>query len=216
MNGVPMNDTALDHKTTDFTICHECDVLMRLPDGPVPSAFRCPRCSSPVNGHGSGEIAKPLAAVAAGLIFFGPANFMPILHMSTLGIESNHTMIGAVRVMAGGNMVPVALMVLFCSVLAPLLEFSLLGIVLAQVALGRNILLLPNFFRFYTHLDSWAMLEVYMIGLLVSVIKLIGMASVTPGIGLVCFVGMMLASIAVKVTLDRHGVWRKIEAICNG
>jgi len=211
-----MNDTASEQKTTDFTICHECDVLMCLPDGPVSSALRCPRCSSPVKGHGSAEIAKPLAAVAAGLIFFWPANFMPILHMSILGIESNHTMIGAVRVMAEGNMVPVAVMVLFCSVLAPLLEFSLLGIVLAQVALGRNILLLPNFFRFYTHLDSWAMLEVYMIGLLVSVIKLIGMASVAPGIGLICFVGMMLSSIVVKVTLDRHGLWRRVEAICNG
>ena len=211
-----MNDTAFEHKTADFTICHECDVLMRLPDGHASSVLRCPRCSSPVKGHGSAEIAKPLAAVAAGLIFFWPANFMPILNMSILGIESNHTMIGAARAMAEGNMVPVAVMVLFCSVLAPLLEFSLLGIVLAQVALGRNILSLPNLFRFYTHLDSWAMLEVYMIGLLVSVIKLIGMASVTPGVGLVCFVGMMLASISVKITLDHHAVWRKIEAICNG
>jgi len=211
-----MNDTALKTESTDFVICHECDVLMRLPESSVSSALKCPRCSSPVKGHGSGEIAKPLAAAAAGLIFFGPANFMPILHMSILGIESNHTMIGAVRVMVDGNMVPVAFMVLFCSVLAPLLEFLLLGIVLVQVALGRNILLLPNFFRFYSHLDSWAMLEVYMIGLLVSVIKLIGMASVKPGIGLVCFVGMMLASIAVKVSLDRHGVWRRIETICSG
>jgi paraquat-inducible protein A len=45
------------------------------------------------------------------------------------------------------------------------------------------------------------MLEVYVISLLVSVIKLIGMAAVTPGIGMLCLVGMMLSSIAVKVTL---------------
>ncbi len=211
-----MNDTALKPESTDFVICHECDVLLRLPDKPVSSGFRCPRCSSPIHGPGAGDLAKPMAAVAAGLIFFWPANLMPILHMSILGIESTHTMIGAVRVMADGNMVPVSLMVLFCSVLAPFFEFSLLGMVLAQVALGRNMLWLPTLFRFYTYLDSWAMLEVYMIGLLVSVIKLIGMASVTPGIGLVCFVGMMLASIAVKVTLDHHDVWRKVETLCNG
>jgi paraquat-inducible protein A len=107
-------------------------------------------------------------------------------------------------------------MVLLCSVLAPLFEFSLLGMVLVQVAMGRNIVSLPTLFRFYTYLDSWAMIEVYMIGLLVSVIKLIGMATVTPGIGMFCFVGMMLSSIAAKVTLHQHGVWRKIETICNG
>jgi len=121
-----------------------------------------------------------------------------------------------VRVMAESGMVPVSLMVLFCSVLAPLFEFSLLGMVLAQVAMGRNIMSLPTLFRYYTYLDSWAMLEVYMISLLVSVIKLMGMAAVTPGIGMFCIVGMMLSSIAAKVTLYQHGVWRKIETICHG
>lgn len=211
-----MNDITLKPKTSDFIICHECDLLMRLPDRAVSSTLKCPRCSSPVEGHGAGGLAKPLAAVAAGLIFFWPANFLPILNMSILGIESNHTMIGAVRVMAEGGMLPVSLMVLFCSVLAPLLEFLLLGMVLAQVSMGRNIVALPALFRFYTYLDSWAMLEVYMIGLLVSVIKLMGMAAVMPGIGLLCFVGLMLSGIAAKVTLDHHIVWRKIEAICNG
>jgi paraquat-inducible protein A len=211
-----MNDIAFPPKSSDFAICHECDVLMRQPNRSIFSSLRCPRCSSPVKGHDSDGLAKPLAAVAAGLIFFWPANFMPILQMTILGIESNHTMIGAVGVMAESGMVPVSLMVLFCSVLAPLFEFSLLGMVLAQVAMGRNIMSLPTLFRFYTYLDSWAMLEVYMIGLLVSVIKLIGMAAVTPGIGMFCFVGMMLSSITAKVTLYQHGVWRKIETICNG
>jgi paraquat-inducible protein A len=211
-----MNDHELQLETFDFTICHECDVLMRLPNRFVSSTLKCPRCSSPVKDHGSGGLSKPLAAVVAGLIFFWPANFMPILHMTILGIESNHTMIGAVRVMAESGMIPVSLMVLFCSVLAPLFEFSLLGMVLAQVAIGRNIISLSTLFRFYTYLDSWAMLEVYMIGLLVSVIKLIGMATVSPGIGVFCFAGMMLSSIAAKVTLHKHDVWRKIETICNG
>lgn len=211
-----MDNIAPQTLSSDFTICHECDVLMRLPNRSVSSTLRCPRCFSPLKEHASEALAKPLAAVIAGLIFFWPANFMPILQMSILGIESTHTMLGAVRVMADSGMIPVAFMVLFCSVLAPFLEFSLLGLVLVQVALGRNIFALPTLFRFFTYLDSWAMLEVYMIGLLVSVIKLIGMADVTPGIGMLCFVGMMLSSIAAKVTLRQQGVWRKIESICNG
>jgi paraquat-inducible protein A len=211
-----MNDTASKPESSDFTICHECDVLMRLPNRSNTPALRCPRCSSPIKDRGSGELAGPLAAVVAGLIFFFPANFLPILRMTILGIESNLTMIGAARVMAESGMLPLAIMVLFCSVLAPFFEFSLLGMVLVQVAVGRNIMSLPMLFRFYSHLDSWAMLEVYMIGLLVSIVKLIGMASVTPGIGLLCFVGMMAAGIVSKSTLARHGVWRKIEAICNG
>ncbi len=211
-----MNDTALKPESTDFTICHECDVLMRLPNRSDSSTLRCPRCASPIKDRGTGELAGPLAAVVAGLIFFFPANFLPILHMAIFGIESNHTMIGAARVMAGSGMLPVAFMVLFCSILAPLFEFLLLGMVLAQVAMGRNIVSLPMLFRFYSYLDSWAMLEVYLIGLLVSIIKLMGIATVSPGIGLLCFAGMMLAGIAAKASLDHHSIWRKIEIICNG
>ena len=96
-----MNDFALPPKSSDFAICHECDVLMRQPNHSISSSLRCPRCSSPVKKtHDSEGLAKPLAAVAAGLLFFWPANFLPILQMTILGIESNHTMIGDVGVMA--------------------------------------------------------------------------------------------------------------------
>jgi len=210
-----MRDPSPEIAPPGFIICQECDLLVQLPLPLAASSFKCPRCSSPIAGHTAGGLAKPFAAVIAGLLFFWPANFLPILQLNILGIESTHTMIGAVQAMADSGMVPVALMVLFCSVLAPLCEFLLLAMVLAQVAIGRNIGTLPTLFRFYTRLDSWTMLEVYMIGLLVSVAKLLSMASVIPDVGLICFIGMMLASIATKINLDHHWVWRRIEYICN-
>lgn len=210
-----MNDTTLDTGHADFIICHECDLLVQRPSPGRAPAYKCPRCFSPITEHASGGLAKPMAAVVAGLLFFWPANFLPILRLSILGIESTHTMVGAVQVIADSGMLLVASMVLFCSVLAPFFELMLLALVLPQVAMGRNVAALPALFRFYTRLDSWAMLEVYMIGLLVSVIKLIGMASVRPGVGLICFVGMMATGIATKLTLDHHLIWERIESICR-
>ena len=37
-----MDDNTLRHNDSGLTICHECDVLMRLPSGAVSSTFRCP------------------------------------------------------------------------------------------------------------------------------------------------------------------------------
>ncbi|WP_319522397.1 paraquat-inducible protein A [uncultured Desulfosarcina sp.] len=210
-----MCDASLTNQHEDFTICHECDLLVRLPGLQTAAPMRCPRCLSPIPGHLEQGLAKTLAAVLAGLLFFWPANFMPILQLNILGIESTHTMIGAVRVMAHGSMEPVAAMVLFCSVLAPLLEFILLGIVLVQTITGWHLFPSRALFRFYTRIGSWAMLEVYMIGLLISVIKIRSMASVVPGVGMFCFVGMMLANIAAKASLNHHEVWRRIEARCK-
>ncbi len=209
-----MSDSVMKTHAQDFTVCHECDLLVRLP-GSQAAALKCPRCMSPIQGHLEQGLAKPLAAVIAGLLFFWPANFMPILKLNILGIESTHTMVGAVGVMAHGGMTLVAMMVLFCSVLAPLFEFILLGIVLIQAMAGRHLFPSLALFRIYTRIGSWAMLEVYMIGLLVSVIKIMSMASIMPGIGMICFIGMMLANIASKVSLSNHEVWRRIETQCN-
>jgi hypothetical protein len=41
------------------------------------------------------------------------------------------------------------------------------------------------------------------------------MARVEVGIGLFCFVGLLLTSLASKSALDRTAVWEKIEAICS-
>jgi paraquat-inducible protein A len=150
-----MHDATFKNHQSDFIICHECDLLVHPMLSSTAPSFKCPRCMSPIAGHSAKGLARPMAAVIAGLLFFWPANFLPILQLNILGIESTHTMMGAVRVMADSGMVPVALMVLFCSVLAPLLEFLLLAIVLAQVATDRKFLALPTLFRVYTRLDSW-------------------------------------------------------------
>ena len=210
-----MSGSALKNHGEDFTVCHECDLLVRLPASQATASMQCPRCLSPLAGHLEQGLTKPLAAVVAGLLFFWPANFMPILQLNILGIDSTHTMTGAVRVMANGGMTLVAVMVLFCSVLAPLFEFVLLGIVLVQTITDRHVFPSPALFRVYTRIGSWAMLEVYMIGLLVSVIKIKSMASIMPGVGMLCFIGMMLANIAAKSSLSNHEVWKRIESQCS-
>jgi paraquat-inducible protein A len=160
-------------------------------------------------------VGRPLALTAAALLLFIPANFLPILELNILGQSSGATMVGAVNILFTGGLPLVGLMVLFCSILAPLATMGLLFWVLVSIGANRGSTYLPGLFRLYVHLDSWAMLEVYMIGLLVSIIKLLDMAKVEVGIGLVCFVGLLLTSLAAKATLDRTVVWEGIERICS-
>jgi paraquat-inducible protein A len=195
--------------------CPQCDLLMSVPPLSAGQRAVCTRCGALIRQVGTDPIGKPLALTAAALLLFVPANFLPILALDILGQSSASTMVGAVQVLFTGGLTLVALMVLFCSVLAPLATMGLLFIVLLCVRLGRGPSFLPGIFRLYLHLDSWAMLEVYMIGLLVSVVKLLDMARVEVGIGLFCFVGLLLTSLASKSALDRTAVWEKIEAICS-
>ncbi len=194
-----------------LTACHECDLLVIKPDISPPPQLVCPRCGAVVSESKTASISRTLALVIAGLIFYLPANFLPILNLDIMGISSYNTMFSAVVSIYRGGLEVVALMVLFCSMLAPLISLCLLFMVIVFVKTGKFIKILPNLFRIHGHLDSWAMLEVYMIALLVSVIKLLDMAQVHVGMGLFCFIGLMLTYIGSKVTLDKNEIWKKIE-----
>ena len=54
-------------------------------------------------------------------------------------------------------------------------------------------------------------LDVFLVGVLVAVVKLLDLASVLPGIALVAFVALMLLAVASSATLDREAVWQRIR-----
>ena len=68
-----------------------------------------------------------------------------------------------------------------------------------------------SLFRWYQHLREWGMLEVYLMGILVSIVKLIAMAELHVGVGLACFVGLLFTQVWLEVTMSRHQVWESLS-----
>jgi paraquat-inducible protein A len=56
----------------------------------------------------------------------------------------------------------------------------------------------------------WAMIEVFMIGLLVTITKLNALASVSPGIGLISFVLLMISITVAVSNFDTHAFWHQV------
>ena len=84
---------------------------------------------------------------------------------------------------------------------------------LAPLRLGR---IAPGFallLRVVDHASPWGMIEVFMLGIVVSLVKLAHLASVIPGIGLWGFAALMLVSIAAAASYDAHDLWTRYDAI---
>ncbi len=54
------------------------------------------------------------------------------------------------------------------------------------------------------------MVEVFMLGILVSVVKLAKMASIIPGIALYSFTGLIFVLAGIMASLDPHIVWDRL------
>ncbi|MGI9274841.1 MAG: paraquat-inducible protein A [Endozoicomonas sp.] len=192
-------------------LCPECDLLIR-PASRLRLSRRkrrvcCPRCHHVLHCHNPGGQERCLALVISGLLLFLPAMLFPVLSMEILGSEQKASMLDGVRGLYQEGLTGVAALVFFSAVLAPLVRLLVLLQVLLAVFLNRGRWLARRLFRGYLHLGEWGMVEIYLLGVLVSVIKLADMASVHPGIGLFSFAGLMLAELGISINMSEHDLW---------
>lgn len=195
--------------------CHECDLLMLKPQLADGQRANCPRCGYELFRHTPHVIKRSLALVIAALLLYIPACFLPIMEINVLGQTSLDTVWGGVLSLyaAGGVLQTIALVVFLSSMVIPLLKLLIQFLVLLSIRFdcGRSYGLF--LYRVYQHMREWGMLEVYLMGILVSIVKLIDIAKPTLGLGLACFVGLLLVQVWLEVTMEPHQIW---EALAGG
>ena len=185
---------------------------MRRPEIGEEQKACCPRCGYELVVHRSQMERRALALVLTALLLFVPANFLPIMKLNLLGQTTHDTVWTGVVGLYNTGMEGVALLVFLCSMVIPLIKLLCQLAVLICINTRRALGLGVTFYRLYHHLKEWGMLEVYLMGILVSIVKLIDLADLHLGIGLVCFIGLLLAQVWLEVTMSPHQVWDALDA----
>lgn len=187
--------------------CHECDLLMHHPHLDEEQKASCPRCGYELVVHRAQMRRRSLALVLTALLLFIPANFLPIISLNLLGQNAVDTVWSGVLGLYRSDMKAVALVVFLCSMLVPLLKLLCQLAVLLSMPYTTLRPLGIQLYRGYHHMREWGMLEVYLFGILVSIVKLKDMADLHLGVGLACFVALMLAQVWLEVSMSPHQVW---------
>ncbi|WAJ36586.1 paraquat-inducible protein A [Pseudomonas sp. GOM7] len=191
--------------------CHECDLLMRKPVLQDGERAQCPRCSYELFSHRLYVVRRSLALVLTALLLYIPANFLPIMQLNLLGQTSQDTVWSGVIGLYESGMQGIAVVVFLCSMAVPLLKLlcQLLVLLSIRLDLGRSYGLL--LYRIYHHLREWGMLEVYLMGILVAMVKLKDLADLSLGLGLFCFVTLLLVQVWLEVTMSPQQIWEALS-----
>ena len=194
-----------------LTLCHECDLLQRNPPLPDAGSAHCVRCGHLLHKHRPDSINRTLALTLAGLILFVIANSFPFLSFEMQGQMTQTTLFTGVKDLTEQGKGEVAAVVFFTSILAPGLQLLLLLVVLLPLKIGGRLPpRFPTLFRWFKTLAPWGMMDVFMIGILVSVVKLTEMAHIVPGISLFAFVALIFVLAAAQAALDPDLVWERV------
>lgn len=187
--------------------CPECDLLQHEVNLPARGAALCRRCGAELYHNSPNGLDRTLAFTLCGMILYCLANLLPLIEIELRGNYSTTTLFGAVQALYNQKLEPVAALVFVTTILVPGLELICMLYILLPLRIGVVARGFPLVFRLIQVLHPWGMVEVFMLGVLVSVVRLWSFATVVPGIALWSFAGLMLMFAAVAQTFNPRDVW---------
>lgn len=192
--------------------CPTCDALLRE-DGIAPGArARCPRCNSVLMTPRQGALTQIVMLAATSAILMVAAVFFPFLDLSAAGFTTHSSLYDAIMAFSSGLLLPLSFATAALIVLLPLLRFLLIIYALAPMAFGRRpaAFAIPAF-RYAQALRPWAMAEIFIVGVVVALVKVAGLATVTLGPAFWAFVALVLVNVLKDTVMCELTIWKTLE-----
>lgn len=213
----PMESEALDHQSQPSQLrqiaCPHCDMLHSIPALSVRQTAHCVRCGTTLLTNQRNSIDRSLAFAITGLILFVISNMFPLLSLKALGVTQDGTLLSTAIALFNAERPFLSLLILMTTFIFP--ATTLLGTmyVLYQVKTDQVNEYTAPLFRFLRSTDSWGMLEIMMLAILVAIVKLGDVADVIFGASLYAFCLLIITFSMLSLSLNPHDVWNKLRHI---
>ena len=151
-----------------------------------------------------------LALALGGIICFLIANVFPFLSFYAEGRTQDTVLLSGVLELWHQELYIVALLVLATGVVCPLVVLVGLTYILIPLKLGFRAWGMAPLFRLVRMLQPWAMMEVFLLGILVAMVKLLKMAQITPGLGFFAFLALVIQLTVIAISLNPECIWERL------
>lgn len=155
--------------------------------------------------------ARTFAYALASLVLLVVANVFPFMEFRIAGrVQVARLLTGVAQLHADGYW-ELAAMVLFVSLLAPLLLILGLLSLSGSMLAGRRFGWMIGVAKLVARIKAWSMMEVFLLGVIVSAIKLSQMAEIVLGPALIAFAVLILTSTAAVAVYEPSMLWRYLD-----
>jgi paraquat-inducible protein A len=195
-----------------YFACLDCDALYRAPVVRAGERALCPRCQANLFSRHPNFVHRAAALVVAAAFFFILANAFPFLILRANYRESYMHLSGCISGLQQQGFPVLAAMVGIFTLGAPTLLIIALLYVLVPLLRERRLRWALPFCRAIHEARRWNMVEVFLLGVLVSLLKLGNVATLTLGPSFWAFVGLIACLIAALAAIDHTELWERLEA----
>ena len=197
---------------TSVVACDTCGLVQEV-EGLAPgSVAECIRCGSFMGARSSARSLEITAALSlAALVLYVPANIYPIMKMHLYGGYSESTVWDGIVLLMTNDQWFVAVVVFLASMVIPLVKLAGLFalVVTSRMGWGRRLRSRTQLYKFIDAIGPWAMLDVFLLAVLIALVKLNTWATVLPGPGLVAFTAMVVLTMFASAAFDPKLIWQR-------
>jgi len=152
---------------------------------------------------------RSFALMVAAVIFYFPANLMPITHTAALGkVQSDTIMSGVLYFISHGDW-PLALVIFTASIAVPLLKLLILSYLLWSVHRRSTSRQLDRtkLYRLTEAVGRWSMVDVFVVTILVALVQLGFLANIQAGPGALYFCMVVIITMFAAMAFDPRLIW---------
>lgn len=196
--------------------CHACDAVHRIVPVPARAKAHCRRCGVLLYRNMPKSLDHSAALYLAALILFLLANTFPFVALQYGDRIEQSLLISGGFALQRAGMGELGLLVLLTSVVFPFLTLCGMLYLLLPLRFGVRPPWMTPVWRMVRALSPWSLIGVFMLGLLVSVVKLQDLAAIIPGVAFYAFIGLLVISAAAVASFDPAVLWARAGPVADG
>lgn len=191
----------------DWLVCHDCGALQATVPLDPHIEMRCSDCGNQLHLGRGPWLDKATALSISAFILLICSNVYTFMTLRVANAEQSVTIMSGVGALLERNQWLLAALVITTLFLYPLLEILALLYVLTAYNLNKPLPFQIRVFRYLVRAQPWNMLDVFLLGVLVTTVKLTDKATVIPGAGIILFFFLVCVLQWAYFVIDKKNVW---------
>lgn len=194
-------------KELNLISCHHCGTLCEH------TQLQCDTCDSNLHQRKEYAFIKTLSFTLIALIFFIPANVLPMMHVTTLGVLEASTIFDGIIYFFDTKSYGIALIIFVASILVPVFKLVVLIILLLIVYTKKNQFARVGikYYRIISFIGKWSMIDIFVVALMIVMVQFENLSNISAGAAAPAFTIVVIMTIFATHSFDTRLLWDKEE-----
>ncbi len=169
----------------------------------------CTHCNSAMTQRKKHAFIKTLCFTLISIIFFIPANVLPMMHVNTLGTVDSSTIFDGILYFIDSKSYGIAAVIFIASIMVPIFKlmvlFALLFVVyFKKTQFARTAI---KYFRIIHFIGKWSMIDIFVVALMIVIVQFGHLTSISAGAAAPAFTVVVIMTILATQSFDTRLLW---------